>query len=191
MSVAPLVTPRLILRTLRESDVDAILAIRTDPLVIDYTSIRGYTRERARALVDEMRDGAPGVPGSWFQFGVERRDTGAFVGEVGLRCENSAKAPDTFEIGFTLAAAHHRQGFGAEAVRAALAFAFGPLGAHRVFGNCDTRNIASAALMAKVGMRREAHHVDDWWHLDLDGNGEWTSSFIYAALAREWDQPGR
>ena len=46
---------------------------------------------------------------------------------------------------------------------------------------CDTRNHRSAALLERVGMRREAHHVAALW-----SKGEWTDEYAYALLAREW-----
>lgn len=186
MPFEPFHTARLALRRLTDADLDALVAIRSDPAVVRYTPIRGYDHDRGRTLIAEMRDREPGTPGTWFQFGLERRDTGEFIGEVGLRCDDGPRTPGCYEIGFTLASSQHRRGFGEEAVRAVLGYAFGPLAAHRVHGNGDARNTASAALMAKVGMRREAHHLADWWAPDFDGGGEWTDSLIYAILDREW-----
>ena len=40
---------------------------------------------------------------------------------------------------------------------------------------------ASAALMERVGMRREGHQVESFWSKD-----EWTDELLYAILAREW-----
>ena len=60
---------------------------------------------------------------------------------------------------------------------------FGQLGMHRLFGDCDPRNAASARLMERLGMRSEAHHVQNLW-----AKGEWCDSWIYARLASEWAQ---
>ena len=45
----------------------------------------------------------------------------------------------------------------------------------------DERNLASARVLEKLGMRREAHLVENEWV-----KGEWQSEAIYALLAREW-----
>ncbi|MEQ1502756.1 MAG: GNAT family N-acetyltransferase [Myxococcota bacterium] len=181
MPFTPFDTARLTIRPLADHDLEAFVGYRSDPEVVRYTGIRDFDLDRGRAMIAEMRDRDPGTPGTWYQFALVRRDTGVLIGDCGLRTESAPHAGQTMEIGFTLATAHHRQGFGREAVLGVLGFAFGPLGAHRVFGNCDARNTASAALMASVGMRREAHHVEDWLL-----HGEWTSSLIFALLAREW-----
>ena len=47
--------------------------------------------------------------------------------------------------------------------------------------NLDPRNDASAALCRRLGMREEAHFVEDIWF-----KGEWADSAIYAILDREW-----
>ena len=53
-------------------------------------------------------------------------------------------------------------------------------GIHRIFADCDARNVRSVALLERVGMRREAHHRKSaWW------KGEWTDEYVYAVLAGE------
>jgi aminoglycoside 6'-N-acetyltransferase len=59
--------------------------------------------------------------------------------------------------------------------------AFGTLGLHRVQANLDPRKTASAALCERLGMREEAHFVEDLWF-----KGEWGDTVIYALLDREW-----
>jgi RimJ/RimL family protein N-acetyltransferase len=121
--------------------------------------------------------GEPAVPGTWFQYAIEVRETGRMIGDIGLRTDAD---PRQAEVGFTLSRDGQGRGYATEALRAVLGVAFRQ-GVHRVIGNCDARNAASARLMERAGMRREAHHVEDWWV-----SGEWTSSFVYAMLAREF-----
>lgn len=172
-------TPRLRLRRLVPADLDALVAYRSRPEVARYTPWANYGVDEGRMLIAEMADRQPGQPGTWFQFGLTERGGEHLVGDVGLRTD--AVQPDTYEVGFTLSPDCQGRGYATEAVAAVLDYAFGRLGAHRVFGNCDARNLASARVMERAGMRREAHFHEDWW-----SKGEWTSSFIYAALDREW-----
>ncbi|MBX6386502.1 MAG: GNAT family N-acetyltransferase, partial [Microbispora sp.] len=48
-----------------------------------------------------------------------------------------------------------------EAARELLRIGFEGLGLHRIHGNCDARNTASARLMERLGMRLEAHLVEN------------------------------
>ena len=43
------------------------------------------------------------------------------------------------------------------------------------------RNTGSAAVLERVGMRREGHLLESTW-----SKGEWTSDFLYAVLRQEW-----
>lgn len=76
--------------------------------------------------------------------------------------------------------AYGGQGFASEAVRAVLALGLDHYHLHRITAQMDTRNSASAALANRVGLRLEAHHVQDWF-----SKGEWTDTLIYARLASE------
>ena len=62
-----------------------------------------------------------------------------------------------------------------------LAIGFDGLGLHRIVGRLDARNRASARVLERLGMRREAHLVENE-HV----KGEWTDELVYALLAREW-----
>jgi aminoglycoside 6'-N-acetyltransferase len=84
------------------------------------------------------------------------------------------------DIGWTLHPDAHGRGYMTEAASAVLDIAF-ELGLHRVRANLDPRNDASAALCRRLGMRAEAHFVEDIWF-----KGEWADSAIYAILDREW-----
>jgi RimJ/RimL family protein N-acetyltransferase len=65
-------------------------------------------------------------------------------------------------------------------------FRFGTLDLHRVYVDVDARNRSSLRVAEKLGMRREAHFVENAWV-----KGEWTDSVIYALLAREWARETR
>ena len=87
----------------------------------------------------------------------------------------------TAEIGWALNATYHGQGYAAEAARAMLGLAFGEMGLHRVFAELDPRNASSIALCRRLGMRHEAHFVEN-----VMFKGEWADTGIYGLLAREW-----
>ena len=109
---------------------------------------------------------------------VELRDTGELVGHV-----NVVVDPDNRqgEIGFIFHPAHQGHGYATEAARALLDDAFERYGLHRVYGRLEPRNVASARVLEKLGMRREAHLIENEWV-----KGEWQSEAVYALLAREW-----
>jgi len=52
---------------------------------------------------------------------------------------------------------------------------------HRVYARCDARNAASAKVMARLGMREEAH-----LHEHAFVKGRWDEELIFSILDRDW-----
>ena len=63
-----------------------------------------------------------------------------------------------------------------------LHIAFDLLELRRVIGRIDARNVASARVLTKIGMRHEAHLVQNELF-----KGEWTDEDDFAVLRSEWE----
>jgi RimJ/RimL family protein N-acetyltransferase len=182
-----LTSERLELRRFRPDDLDAFVAYRSDPRVARYQAWEApYPEREARDFIDRLQRCHPDTPGEWFQFAVALRATGELIGDCGTL--TFAHEPRNAEIGFSFATSHQRRGYATEAVRRLLEYLLVERDKHRVSANCDDRNLRSAALLERVGMRREAHLIESsWW------KGVWTNDLGYAILQREWlaGGPGR
>ena len=172
-------TSRLRARSFSSADVDAFVAYRADPDVARYQSWSDYTLERGEAFVGSLQGTTPGVPGEWFQFALEARSDGVLVGDLALKVDPDE--PREAEVGFTLAPAQQGKGYGTEALTALLDYAFGTFGLHRVVAVTDALNDPAAALLERVGMRREGHFVENVFF-----KGAWGSELGFAVLQREW-----
>lgn len=89
-----------------------------------------------------------------YYFGVFRRFTGEFVGEVML-FEISRGRNQNASIGAVIYSHYRRNGYAKEALRALVRFAFLQLGLHRIEGQADPDNHASIGLCTKAGFRIE------------------------------------
>ena len=87
----------------------------------------------------------------------------------------------TLEIGYVFHPDYGGQGFATETVRALVDLAFGIIGARRIIARVDTRNRRSRTLLKRIGLRLEAHLVENEWL-----KGELTSEYDDGLLAREW-----
>lgn len=173
-------TARLVVRRFRPADVPTFAAYRSDPEVARYQSWDvPFSEEQAERFVDGLSEDDPDTPGSWFQFAVAEAAGGAHVGDVAAYVD--ADDPRQARVGVTLAADVQGRGYGTEALTALLDYLLVDRSKHRVTADCDARNVASARLLARVGMRREAHHLRSSW-----SKGEWTDEYVYAVLADEW-----
>jgi RimJ/RimL family protein N-acetyltransferase len=115
-----------------------------------------------------------------WELAVARGDR--LVGRAGLACKDQGRQA---MIWYLLDPAVWGRGYATEAARALVAFAFEGLGVRRVYADVDPRNGASARVCERLGMRREAHFVED-----VEVRGEWCDTAIYALLAREWAAVG-
>jgi RimJ/RimL family protein N-acetyltransferase len=177
---AALTSERLVLRRFRPEDLDAFVAYRSDPGVARYQSWEApYPRSQARQFLQELEAIHPDTPGEWFQFAVALRATDRLIGDCAAHVP--ADDPRQAEIGFTLAPEHQGHGYATEAVRRLLRYLLIERGKHRVSATCDDRNTRSAAVLERVGMRREGHLVESTW-----SKGEWTNDLLYAVLRHEW-----
>ena len=172
-------TPRLDLRPFVEDDLEDLMRLKSDPEVVRWLPYGPRSAEQMReSLEQSMRLRVEADRDALSLCGVERH-TGAFVGEFLLILDTSAHRG--WEIGYVLDPRCTGRGYATEGGRALLAYAFDRLGAHRVIGRIYSEHAASARVLAKLGMRQEAHLVSNEL---LDG--EWTDEIDFALLEHEW-----
>ncbi|WP_307844985.1 GNAT family N-acetyltransferase [Actinotalea solisilvae] len=179
----PLTTQRLVLRLPTTADVDAVLAYRSLDDVVRYLYQDAWTRPVAESRLAAWSRPRFSTTDDAVVLLVERRDEPGVLGEVVLISRGWAAGQ--VEVGYALAPHAWGRGYATEAVAAVVGLAFGHLGAHRVFARLDERNVASAALCARLGLRREARLVEN----DLLG-GAFSTELVYAALREEWRGAG-
>jgi RimJ/RimL family protein N-acetyltransferase len=181
----PIRTDRLLLRPLTAADADDVAAYQGLPEVVRYLpwplrtpdESRGHTAQRAGftrlqhdrdglALAIELL-GADGAPGP-------------VIGDLSVILDSAEHA--RIALGWVLHPSRQGLGYATEAARAALELVFTEIGAHRVHAELDPRNAASAALCLRLGMRPEAHFVEN----ELSAGGR-SDLAVYAILRREWE----
>jgi RimJ/RimL family protein N-acetyltransferase len=117
--------------------------------------------------------------GDCLTLAAERRDDGLVIGELTLWLRSVVHRQG--EVGFAFRRDVQRQGYGSEALVAMLGIAFDRVNMHRVYGRTDTRNVASGALMERIGMRHEGDLRHEEWF-----KGEWADTGVYGMLEDEW-----
>lgn len=152
-------TPRLRLRPFEDRDVDGLFELESDPMVMRYGSHTPWTT-RAQAVEKLAIILSREHAGAAFTWVVADKETDALIGDTVLfRVE---REHGRCELGYALLPPHHGKGYGLEAVRAAVTWAFGTLGLRRIEADADPRNVRSCHLLEKVGFRREGYLRERW-----------------------------
>ena len=180
----PLKTQRLLLRPITGDDFDDLFAFQSDPEVARYVMWETRTAATMReALAKKVGETALEREGDQLSLAVVAPPDDTVIGEIGLVW--TSERHGNAELGYVFHRGYHGRGYGAEAAREMLRVAFEEAGLYRVIARCDARNTASWRLMAKLGMRREAHFVRNEIF-----KGERSDELVYAMLAEEWPPAG-
>jgi RimJ/RimL family protein N-acetyltransferase len=177
----PIETERLRLRVSIPEDFEGLYDIRSRPDVSRYLYTEAMSRDEVQAKLDERiaKFSKLPAPGDSLVLVIVRKDTDATIGDLSLKLLPGEH--QQAEIGYILHPDHHGYGFATEAARVLLQIAFEDVKAHRVQGRLDGRNTASARVLERLGLRREAYFRENEWV-----KGEWTDEAVYAMLASEW-----
>ena len=172
-------TARLRLRPFAETDSNALVALHSNAYVLRYWDSPPWTdparAQRFRAACRQMAEEGTGV-----RLAIDRIRAGAFIGWCSLSRWNPEYR--SASLGYCLDDTAWGHGYATEAARALLQWAFDTLDLNRVQAETDTRNLASARVVEKVGFVREGTLRED-----CIVNGEVSDSWVFGLLRREWE----
>lgn len=175
-------TDRLRLRPFTDADGDDLFAMHRSTEVMRYWDSPAWDdRDRAERFVAMCRKIAD--EGTGARVAIDRASDGAFVGWCALTDWN----PDyrSASLGYCLVEAVWGHGYATEAADAVLRWAFDTLDLNRVQSETDTRNLASARVLEKVGFVREGTLREE-----CVVNGEVSDTWVFGLLRREWEPSG-
>jgi len=170
-------TARLVARRPREDDAEAAFAAyAADPEVTRFLSWRWYHevapfREFLRGAIRIWESDA----GGHFPWMLCLRDTGELIGSIGVSLDIHGVM-----LGYVLGRAYWGRGLATEAARYVVAWALAQPPVYRVWAFCDVENPASARVLEKCGMAREA--VLRRWHVCPTIGPEPRDCLIYARV---------
>lgn len=183
MLTPTLQTARLRLRPVTDADATALDALHRDVEVLRFWDSPPWREpDRAARFVaasHRMAEDDAGV-----RLAIERREDAAFAGW----CALSRWSPQhrSAAITFILAREAWGRGLATEAGEALLGWGYATLPLHRVQGEVDTRNIASARVLEHLGFRREGTLRED-----CVVDGVVSDSWVYGLLRPEWEAGGQ
>ena len=146
-NLPPIETERLLLRTLRMSDVEDIFEYASDPEVTKHTLWHTHnSRTDSRRFISWLKD-------NFACWGLVHKADQKIIGTCFLHSFNCQERQA--EIAFNLSRKYWGQGYTTEAAREVISLGFKKWRLKRIEGTCMIPNIASARVFEKIGMTYE------------------------------------
>ena len=154
-SLVVMETERLLIRKITRKDIDALLAIMGKPEVM-YAWEHGFTKKDVRKWINRQltryrKDG-------FGYFAVILKESGNLIGQAGLM-KSIINGNEAVELGYILDNAYWHNGYGTEAARACLEYAFEELGLKTVCCSIRPENVASIRVAERLGMTLCGSHT--------------------------------
>lgn len=173
----PIVTARLNLRALEESDVAALFAIHSNREAMRYWDASLWqSDERGRAMI--ARDRAS-TTRDYLRVGIALASGRALLGTCALwRIDPQNRRA---EIGYILDRHAWGHGYMHEALSALIEYGFTHLGLNRLEADTDPRNDRSTRLLERLGFLREG-----FFRERCIVDGEVSDAAMYGLLRSDW-----
>jgi len=177
-------TDRMLLRPYRHSDYDAFADLHGRDDVARYLPWATRDAEASRVALERHLDMSIEKDGDGITLAAILKETddargGGLVGEFVLFLRSAEHSGG--EVGYVLHPDFQGRGLATEGARAMLNLGLETMRMHRIIARIDARNVASAAVLTRLGMRKEAHLVENELF-----KGDWSDEADYAILAGEW-----
>jgi RimJ/RimL family protein N-acetyltransferase len=155
MSMAPLTTPRLLLRKRRREDIQAYLEMDGDPEVMRYVGDGTVPDPVAHAVRLSQRIAAGNGNGLWVWSVFERDRPSEFLGCALLSPEPML---NRIELAYRFKRSSWGRGIATEAGRACLDFGFGECGLLEIVALAYPENVPSQRVLKKLGFKQTGYH---------------------------------
>jgi len=175
-------TERLHLREWKAEDRAPFAALNRDPRVMEFFP-RALEPPESDALANRIQ--ASIAARGFGLYAAETRDTGAFIGFIGLAEVTfpAAFTPAT-EVGWRLARDAWGRGYATEGARAVIDHAFGALGFGALVSFTTEWNARSRRVMEKIGMTYDPSA--DFRHPQLPPDHKLAPHVLYRISREDW-----
>ncbi len=177
----PIRTERLLLRPLGENDTHDLAEIFSHEENFRYTGGETVDEIGTQDWLHGLVGGTLTTSDHTLCLGMVLQATDKLIGYLAI----DSQRPDHAMAGLYACVNPNfqKQGYGTEAMRAAIDFCFEQAGMRRIAAYCHGENAAGRRVLEKAGMRLEGEFRENWFL-----KGEWVSTAYYAILQSEYPQ---
>ena len=168
-------TERLIIRPFKSTDLQDVFAIYNNDDTCKFLLHNKWTHEDMQKRFNKKLANGVLTKDSMLSLAVIYKTK--VVGDLSVWYTDMK---DTVEIGYGFSNEVAGKGLATEAVSSLVNKLFSEFNVHRIQANLDARNTASQKLCERIGMRKEAHFIQNYWN-----KNEWTDSLVYGMLSSD------
>jgi RimJ/RimL family protein N-acetyltransferase len=164
-------TERLILREIRNEDLEGMFELDSNPNVHQYLGNKPITsRDEAQKTIDSLQKQYTerGI-GRW---AVINKETQEFMGWSGIRLNteyNMNGFTRYYDVGYRLIERFWGNGYATESGLAAVKYAFETMKLPEIYATTEVGNVASHNALLKIGLE----YVEDFWFEEDKLNLRW------------------
>ena len=168
--------PKTLLRPLTIQDLEKVHTLLSLPETDQYNTLGIPTDiEKTKSIIFPLIDDNLSNDPKSYTLAIEDNLSPKFLGLIGLKI--GSEKYKRGEVWFKIHPNYWNMGYGTEALRLLLDFAFDTLELHRIEAGCAVDNIGSIKVLEKCGMKREGRGRQV-----LPLKSGWSDNFEYAIL---------
>ena len=161
ISFPVLLTERLILRRMKDEDVDDLFNMRKDPEMHEYTdTMPDQAIKETFSYMEKMDKGIE--EGKWILWVLETKLSGRVIGSVSIWNFNDKKT--TAELGYGIIPFEQGKGYMTEALRKVLEFCFKELGMEWIEAYTEEDNSKSTSMLERLGFVEVNRVIDQGYN---------------------------
>lgn len=178
-------TKRLILRPLKNSDAQSVTDNINNINVSKWLLVvpHPYSIKDARTWIKGNQKKWSAEPITDYVFGIDLKSEHIIVGAIGIH--HVDKFQSCGEVGYWLGENYHGNGYGSEALKAVVDFAFNRLKLRRLEAGVFDGNSSSGSLLEKIGFRHEGEKLKA---KRSKADGKIHDEHIYGLLREEYSK---
>lgn len=138
---------RVLLRSIQETDLEAIYSYRSLKEVARYQYWEPFTKEQTADFIEKNKNADFNKKEKWIGLAIINKENDKLIGDCSISVDK-----DKAEIGCNTSPEYQHKGFAKEVLSLLFDYYFNTIGIDEIFGITDSENTASIRLMESMGM---------------------------------------
>jgi ribosomal-protein-alanine N-acetyltransferase len=163
-------SPRLLIRNLKDEDLDDFISYRSIPEVAKYQGYEVLNKKSGFEFILSQKAAQLDLPGKWIQLAIVEKASEKLVGDCALRLmEEDVNAA---QVGCTISPLYQRKGFASETLKILINYLLSEASIKKIITVIEAENMASVNLMSSLHFEKTGEEI-------VKFKGQWCKEFKY------------